>query len=116
VKDWIHSVLRQLIPSPLVRLEAGKQPGYFHATFSRTPQDKRLLIQIVNSTASVLRGEVAPIREIRVVANAKKLSLHSAKILWPKEIKLECSRRGDEWEIPLPDIGIYTVVGVDLGN
>jgi hypothetical protein len=116
VKDWIHSVLRQLIPSPLVRLEAGKQLGYFHATFSRTPQDKRLLIQIVNSTASVLRGEVAPIREVRVVANAQKLSLHSAKILWPEEIKLECTRRGDEWEIPLPDIGIYTVVGLDLAN
>jgi len=112
VREWTRSVIRSLAPSPVLRLEGGNLPGYFHATFSCAPRHKSILVQIANTSALVLGGEASPIRGIKVVADAKELSLTSAQILWPKERKLELRRQGNEWEIPLPEVDIYTIVAL----
>jgi hypothetical protein len=112
VQSWLNSVVRQLLPGVKVRLDGGEAPGYYHATFWRDAQRKRLLVQVVNTSAQVLRGEVVPMRGVTVVGNADKLRAKSARMLWPKERSLELQQQSQEWRVALPDLDIYTVVSI----
>jgi hypothetical protein len=113
MQSWMESILRQLVPTVALRLDGGEIPGYYHATFWRDAAHKRLLVQIVNTSALVLRGEVVPLRGVKLVVNVGTLHAKTAKVLWPEEGRLELQRRSQEWQIPLPDLDIYTIVSVE---
>jgi hypothetical protein len=109
----MKSIVRQLLPAVAIRVDGGEIPGYYHATFWRDATHKRVLVQIVNTSALVLRGEVIPLRGVTLVGNAARLRAKSARVLWPDEQKLELQQRGQEWKVPLPDMDVYTIVSVD---
>lgn len=113
MQKWIHGVLRQLVPSPALRLEAGNLDNFVHATFFRSPRQPRILVQVVNASAKVLQGEVVPARGAKIVTKARKISLTGGRVLWPEQRKLEVQRRGDEWEILVPQFDVYTIVGLE---
>jgi hypothetical protein len=113
IQSWMEAVVRQLVPTVPIRVDGSETPGYYHATFWRDDAHKRLLVQIVNTSALVLRGKVVPLRGVRVVGNAGILRANTARVLWPEERSLELQQQGQEWHIPLPDLDIYTVVSVE---
>jgi hypothetical protein len=113
VQAWMDSVVRQLVPTVALRLDGGEIPGYYHATFWRDATHRRLLVQIVNTSALALRGEVVPLRGLTLAGNPNKFRARSGRLLWPREQGLELSQGDREWHVPLPDLDIYTVVSIE---
>jgi hypothetical protein len=75
-------------------------------------QKDRLVIHLLNQTIRALKGDVIPLRDIRLTLNDSSLKNAKLRMVWPKKKALEIKQRKGKTTIDISSVEIHTILTV----
>ena len=114
IRNWIHQLVRQLIPNPIAEIVPMPFTEYLHGSFFYDESRQFILVQILNTVELLAKGELqAPIgAEIRI--NSSKLKVTGARVVWPQTEDLPIRAKAGTTVIVLPKVERYMALYLRL--
>jgi hypothetical protein len=115
IRQWIPSLLRQLVPDPVLELRSEPFSEYVHGTFFFDRSRRFVLVQVLNTIEILTQGEFREPPKLSLVVNASKLKVSGARVVWPKTADLPLTTREGEAHIDVPRLDRYMALYLRLG-
>jgi hypothetical protein len=114
IRQWIPTLLRQLVPDPVLELGSEPSSEYVHGTFFFDRSRRFVLVQVLNTIEILTQGELREPPELSLAINASKLKISGARMVWPKTADLPLATREGKTHIDLPRLDRYMAVYLRL--
>ena len=114
VRQWVPTLLRQLVPNPVVELRLEPFSEYLHGTFFYDHSGRFVLVQVLNTIEIITRGEFREAPKLSLAVNSSKLIVTEARVVWPKIADLPLATRGGKTYIALPKLDRYMALLLKL--
>jgi hypothetical protein len=114
IRRWIPEVMRQLVPQPIAELRSQVLPDYVHGTFFWSKDKRSILVQVLNAVELVTNGEFRGVPNVEIQLNSGKLSVKTARVVWPKVQDLQVRSAKGRTEITLANPERYTALQLTL--
>ena len=114
IRNWIHQLVRQLIPDPIAEIVPTPFTEYLHGSFFYERSRQFILVQVLNTVELLAKGELqAPIgAEIRI--NSSKLKVTGARVVWPQTEDLPIRVEAGRTIVVLPRVERYMALYLRL--
>ncbi len=114
IREWIPSLVQQLVPRPIAELRSEPASRYVHGTFFYDQTKRFILAQVLNAVELATQGEFRPVSNVELRINSNKLKVVGARVLWPNEKDMPVTSNNALTRIVLPNPERYTAVYLKL--
>jgi hypothetical protein len=115
VQDWIPSLMRTLVPNPVVELSTSSLKKHVHGTFFYDRTKRFVLLQLLNSIELSTGAEFIDVPHVDVSWDPHRLVVTAAKMMWPKEQELSLKTASTRKGIRIQTPGRYAALYLKLG-
>ncbi len=106
-RQWVPTLLRQLVPDPIIELRIEPFSYYVHGTFFYDRSRKFILVQLLRTVEMATHGEPCPAPKLSIMINPRKLKVLGAKVVWPLSKLVPVAAEGGKTRVSLPKLDRY---------
>ena len=114
IRNWIHQLVRQLIPNPFAEIVPMPFTEYLHGSFFYEKSRRFILVQVLNTVELLAKGELQAPIGAEILINSNKLKVTGARVVWPETEDLAIRAEAGRTIVVLPRVERYMALYLRL--